>query len=310
MKTAFVFPGQGSQQVGMARDLFDQVPVARSVFEQADSVLGQRLSTLCFEGPEEELKFTANTQPAVLTASIAALRAVESCGIRADFVAGHSLGEYSALVAAESLGFEDAVAVVRKRGMFMQEAVPPEEGAMAALIGASIDTVTEICREASELGICTPANLNSPTQTVIAGHRSAVERAAEIAKSKGVKRVVMLSVSAPFHCDLMKPAAERLEPVLKQTEFAELKVPLVTNVDASMITSGDDARRMLIEQVVSPVQWTESVKSLLASGVTTFVEIGPGKVLSGLIRQIDRECRLLNVEDSQSLDATVAALER
>jgi len=310
MKTAFVFPGQGSQQVGMARDLFDQVPVARSVFEQADSVLGQKLSTLCFEGPEEELKFTANTQPAVLTASIAALRAVESCGIRADFVAGHSLGEYSALVAAESLGFEDAVAVVRKRGMFMQEAVPPEEGAMAALIGASIDTVTEICREASELGICTPANLNSPTQTVIAGHRSAVERAAEIAKSKGVKRVVMLSVSAPFHCDLMKPAAERLEPVLKQTEFAELKVPLVTNVDASMITSGDDARRMLIEQVVSPVQWTESVKSLLASGVTTFVEIGPGKVLSGLIRQIDRECRLLNVEDSQSLDATVAALER
>jgi [acyl-carrier-protein] S-malonyltransferase len=310
MKTAFVFPGQGSQQVGMGSAFFETEPVARRVFELADAALGLKLSSLCFDGPEEELKLTANTQPAILTASVAALRVLEQRGVKPDFVAGHSLGEYSALVAAGSLKFEDAVVAVRKRGLFMQEAVPTGEGAMAALIGANDDAARRICLEAAELGVCSPANLNSPGQTVIAGHRSAVERAIELAKRRGVKRAVMLAVSAPFHCELMAPAAARLERVLEEMSFSDLSVPLVTNVDARIIKSGGEARDGLLRQVASPVRWSESVKLLLEQGVGTFVEVGPGKVLSGLFRQIDRECRVLNVEDPPSLDATVAALER
>jgi [acyl-carrier-protein] S-malonyltransferase len=312
MRTAFIFPGQGAQQVGMGKELAEKDPIARRVFEEADRVLGMRLSSLCFDGPDEELRLTVNTQPAILTTSIAALRVLEDRGAKADFVAGHSLGEYSALVAAGSLKFDDALRALRKRGLYMQEAVPPGEGAMAALIGIDIETVKLICLDASSLGVCAPAGINSPNQTVIGGHRPAVERAVDLAKAKGAKRAVMLAVSAPFHSELMKPAAKRLEAVFNETAFADLAVPLVTNVDAALISSGDEARDALLRQVASPVRWSESVKELMDQGVTRFIEVGPGKVLSGLVRQISRQCQIqcqiLNVEDSQSLDATVAAL--
>ncbi len=308
MRTAFLFPGQGSQEVGMGKELAESEAAAHRVFEEADRVLGIRLTSLCFEGPEEELRLTVNTQPAILATSIAALRVLESRGAHPDFVAGHSLGEYSALVAAGSLQFEDALRAVRKRGLYMQDAVPPGEGAMAALIGINIETVQALCAEAAELGVCAPANINSPNQTVIAGHRSAVERAVELAKAKGAKRAVMLAVSAPFHCELMKPAAEKLETVFKETVFSDLKVPLVTNVDAEITTSGAGARNALLRQVASPVRWSASITRLLDEGVTRFVEVGPGKVLSGLVRQISRQCQIFNVDDLQSLDATAAAL--
>jgi [acyl-carrier-protein] S-malonyltransferase len=308
MKTAFIFPGQGAQQVGMGRLLAEAVPVAKEIFEKADIALGMNLAKLCFEGPEEELRLTRNTQPAILATSIAALGSLEARGAKADFVAGHSLGEYTALVAAGALTFEDALKVVRRRGEFMQEAVPAGEGAMAALLGCDIETVRAVCVEASEHGVCAPANVNSPSQIVIAGHKSAVERAVELAKQKGAKRAVMLSVSAPFHCDLMKPAAERLAPVLAEIEFADLNAPLVTNVDAAIITKGSDARDALVRQVASPVRWSESVKRLLDEGVTRFVELGPGKVLSGLVRQMSREVEVLNVEDADSLDRTAGAM--
>ena len=306
-KTAFVFPGQGAQASGMGRALAEAVPAAARVFEEADRVLGMNLSSLCFEGPEEELMLTANTQPAILATSIAALRAFEERGARADFVAGHSLGEYSALVAAGSLGLEDALVTVRKRGLFMQEAVPAGEGAMAALIGGDIEQVDELCREASELGVCAPANINSPGQIVIAGHRSAVEHAVRVAKDKGIRRAILLAVSAPFHCELMKPAAERLAPLLDEIEFFDLNVPLVTNVDARIITSGREARESLVRQVSNSVRWSDSVKVLLDSGVMRFIEIGPGKVLSGLIRQANRDCEILNVESPETLELAAAA---
>ncbi len=308
MKTAFLFPGQGSQEVGMGKELAESQPAARRVFEEADRVLGMRLASLCFEGPEEELRLTVNTQPAILTTSIAALGVLEARGAQADFVAGHSLGEYSALVAAGSLRFDDALRAVRKRGLYMQEAVPPGEGAMAALIGINIDMVHALCAEASELGVCAPANINSPSQTVIAGHRPAVERAVELAKARGAKRAVMLAVSAPFHCELMKPVADKLETVFKETVFSDLKVPLVTNVDAELTVSCVEARDSLLRQVASPVRWSASITRLLDEGVTRFVEVGPGKVLSGLVRQISRQCQILNVADLQSLDATATAL--
>ena len=292
----------------MGRELADGLPVAKEIFEKADSALGMKLSSLCFEGPEEELRLTENTQPAILAMSIAALACLEARGAKADLVAGHSLGEYTALVAAGALKFEDALRAVRKRGQFMQEAVPEGEGAMAALLGCGIETVRAVCVEASELGVCAPANINSPSQTVIAGHKSAVERAVELAKKRGIKRAVMLAVSAPFHCELMRPAALRLAPALAETEFADLKVPLVTNVDAAIITTGGEARESLVRQVTSTVRWSESVTRLIDQGVTRFIEIGPGKVLSGILRQMSRESEILNVEDAQSLDRTVAAL--
>ena len=293
----------------MGKSLFETSPAARAIFERADEALGFSMSKMCFDGPEEELRLTANTQPAILAASVAALVALEARGARADFVAGHSLGEYSALVAAGSIKFEDAIKAVRRRGEFMQEAVPAGEGAMAALIGLAIDVVEALCEEASGLGVCAPANMNSPNQTVIAGNKAAVERAAELARLKGAKRVVMLPVSAPFHCELMNPAARRLAAVLNEIDFKDLSVPLVTNVDARLITSGEEARDSLLRQVASPVKWSESVQLLIGQGVGRFVEVGPGKVLSGLVRQLSRDCRLANVEDAQSLDAAAASLE-
>ena len=293
----------------MGKSLFETSPVAREIFERADAALGFSLSKLCFEGPEDELRLTANTQPAILAASVAALSALEARGAKADFVAGHSLGEYSALVCAGSMRFEDAVRTVRRRGEFMQEAVPSGQGAMAALLGLAIEVVESLCEEASSVGVCAPANINSPNQTVIAGNKAAVERAAELARLKGAKRVVILPVSAPFHCELMGPAAERLAALLIEIEFKDLRVPLITNVDARLITSGAEARDSLLRQVASPVKWSESVQLLIGQGVGRFVEVGPGKVLSGLVRQISRDCRLSNVEDAQSLDAAAASLE-
>ncbi len=304
-KVAFVFPGQASQYPGMGKELAEKYPAARAVFEEADKALGFSISKMCFEGTEDELKLTANTQPAILTVSVAAYRVVAEKGLSPDFVAGHSLGEYSALVAVGSLNFTDAVRLVRKRGQYMQEAVPAGQGGMAAIMGISPAVVQDACKRAAQGEICTPANLNSPEQTVISGNASAVKRAVEIASQLGAKRSMMLAVSAPFHSALMMPAQEKLEKDLRATAFADLQVPLVTNVDADTIRKGDEAREALIRQVTMPVRWQESMRLLLDEGVNTFVEVGPGKVLAGLMRQIERSVASLNVEDEKSLQATV-----
>ncbi len=304
-KIAFVFPGQASQYPGMGKELADKYPAARAVFEEADRALGFSISQMCFAGTEEELKQTANTQPALLTCSVAVYRILAEKGIMPDFVAGHSLGEYSALVAAGSLKFADAVQLVRKRGEYMQQAVPAGEGAMAAIMGLSPAVVLDACKRAAEGKVCSAANLNSPEQTVISGDAGAVKRAVEIASQLGAKRAVILAVSAPFHCALMMPAQERLEKDLRKTEFAALRVPLVTNVDADTETSGDEARDALIRQVTMPVRWEESVRMLIDEGVNTFVEVGPSRVLTGLLRQIERSVGTLNVEDEKSLATTV-----
>jgi [acyl-carrier-protein] S-malonyltransferase len=312
MKTAFIFPGQGSQKAGMGKDMAAKYAAASKVFERADGVLGGKLSSLCFEGPEEELRLTENTQPAILTTSIAILRVLEPIIGRPDFVAGHSLGEYSALVTAGSLEFEDAVTLVRERGRAMQEAVIPGEGAMAAIMGCERETVEEACVQASSRGVCSPANLNSLGQVVIAGRRSAVEYAVTLLKERGARKTTMLAVSAPFHCELMRPAADRLGPLLERTRFRDLQTPLVTNVDANIISSGDQARDSLLRQVTAPVRWSDSMARLIQEGVTRFVEIGPGKVLSGLAKQICRErqadCEILNVDSMESLAPIIGAL--
>jgi [acyl-carrier-protein] S-malonyltransferase len=307
-KTAFVFPGQASQYPGMGKELADKYPVARAVFDEADKALGFSISQMCFAGSEEDLKQTANTQPAILTCSVATYRILEEKGVTSDFVAGHSLGEYSALVAAGSLKFSDAVKIVYKRGKYMQEAVPAGLGAMAAIMGLSHAVVMDACKRAAEGQVCSPANLNSPEQTVISGHAEAVKRAVEIASQLGAKRAVILPVSAPFHCALMMPAQEKLEKDLRKTEFAALRVPLVTNVDADTETSGDEARDALIRQVTMPVRWEESVRELIDEGVNTFVEVGPSRVLTGLLRQIERSVGTLNVEDEKSLATAVEKL--
>ncbi|MGH9742387.1 MAG: ACP S-malonyltransferase [Candidatus Acidiferrum sp.] len=304
-KVAFVFPGQASQYPGMGKQLAENYSVARAVFNEADEALGFSISRICFEGTEDELKLTANTQPAILTCSVAVYRVLAEKGLAPDFVAGHSLGEYSALVAAGALKFSDAVQLVRKRGSYMQEAVPAGVGAMAAIMGLSPAVVADACKRAAEGEVCSAANLNSPEQTVISGDAGAVKRAVEIASQLGAKRAVILAVSAPFHSALMTPAQERLSQDLKGAHFANLSVPLVTNVDADTIATSDEAREALIRQVTMPVRWEDSVRLLIDEGVNTFVEVGPGRVLTGLLRQIERSVATLNVEDEKSLAATV-----
>jgi [acyl-carrier-protein] S-malonyltransferase len=300
-KTAFLFPGQGSQKAGMGKLLAEAYTEAREVFDRADQALGFSLSRLCFEGPDEELQLTENTQPAILATSIALYQVLASRGLEPDFVAGHSLGEYSALVAADSLRLESALALVRKRGRYMQEAVPVGIGAMAAILGLSAEVVREVCQQAAGGQVVEPANFNGGGQVVIAGHREAVERASELAKHRGARRAVPLPVSAPFHCELMRPAAERLARDLKETTFADLRVPLVNNVDATAIREGLEARRGLQRQVASPVRWEESIGRMLQEGVTHFVEVGPGKVLTVLAKKIDRKTRVDSVEDPEGV---------
>jgi [acyl-carrier-protein] S-malonyltransferase len=299
---AFIFPGQGSQSPGMGKDLAQKFPAARQIFEEADGALGFALSELCFNGPAEALQLTENTQPAILTTSIAALRAMQAEGFpAADFVAGHSLGEYSALVAAGSLELTDAVKIVRSRGRYMQEAVPVGTGAMAAILGADIELVNAACAEAAQDGVCSAANINSPGQIVIAGDAGAIDRAMVLLKERGAKRAIKLNVSAPFHCALMKPAQDRLAIDLQKVALNDAHVPVVTNVDAAAEQNGGKLRDSLVRQVSQPVRWLESVEFLINQGVQTFIEIGPGKVLSGLVRQIDRNVRCVNVEDESSL---------
>ncbi|MEZ4485189.1 MAG: ACP S-malonyltransferase [Syntrophotaleaceae bacterium] len=301
-KVAFIFPGQGSQHPGMGKDLADNFTVARQVFEEANDSIGFDVAKLCFEGPESDLKLTANTQPAILTVSIAAQRVIAAeSGLTADFAAGHSLGEYSALVCAGALSFAEAVATVRQRGLFMQEAVPVGVGTMAAIIGLDHPVLEEVCQLAAEGEVVAPANFNSPGQVVIAGHVAAVERAMALAKDKGAKRALPLPVSAPFHCSLMVPAAERLAKVLEAIEIGAMALPVVSNVEAQANRDAQRVKDLLVAQVSAPVRWEESVQHMAAAGVERFIEIGPGKVLSGLVKRIARGLALHNVEDAAGI---------
>lgn len=302
---AFFFPGQGSQVVGMGKELAAMYPVAQHTFDEADEALGFKLSQLCFEGPEDQLKLTQNTQPAILTVSVAAVRVLTEKGISCDFAAGHSLGEYSAHVAAGTIEFADAVRTVRNRGRYMQEAVPVGQGAMAAVLGMDPDALAAICEEAAQGEVCQSANINSPGQIVLSGSAGAVKRAADLALSRGAKKAVMLPVSAPFHCALMQPAQDRLAIDLKALKFNGPDFPVVANVDSELVTTAEGARERLIRQVTGAVQWQKSMGVLIAKGVGAFVEVGPGKVLCGLMRQIDRGKLCLNVEDEASLQRVV-----
>lgn len=305
---AFLFPGQGSQAAGMGKDLAEKYPIARQTFEEADEALGYKLSQLCFEGREQQLRLTEVTQPAILTASIAAWRVLQGRMPRPAYVAGHSLGEYSAHVAAGTLSFADAVRTVRCRGKYMQEAVPLGVGAMAAILGMEVEKVTAVCHDAAQGEVCDPANINSPQQIVISGHTSAVERAAKLASQRGAKRAQLLTVSAPFHCSLMRPAQDRLEADLNALTLHKPVFPVVSNVDAKLISDFDPARDALIRQVTGSVKWDQSMRLLMAGGVQTFVEVGPGKVLCGLMRQIDRTRRCANVGDEASLQKALEQL--
>jgi [acyl-carrier-protein] S-malonyltransferase len=309
VKIAFVFPGQGSQFVGMGKDFYDHVPSARRLMEEANEILGYDLASICFNGPEEALKMTENTQPALLVHSTMALNLLKENGIDSVLVAGHSLGEFSALVSAGALQFRDAVRLVRLRGQFMQEAVPVGVGTMAAIIGLEIDALQELCDQVSdEFCVVQPANLNSPVQTVIAGHKEAVERVSEKALKAGAKKAIPLPVSAPFHSSLMKSAELRLQKELEQTEFYELSCPLITNIEAKPITMGSEARSALIKQVCSPVRWSETMQVLVDQGVDTVIELGTGKVLSGLIKRFNRDINCYQVGDRESLSQTLTAL--
>ena len=303
---AFLFPGQGSQAVGMGKELSDNYAVARRTFEEANEALGYKLSQVCFEGPEEKLKLTEITQPAILTVSIAAWRVLQEKGAQPDFVAGHSLGEYSANVAAGTLTFADAVRTVRNRGKYMQEAVPVGVGAMAAILGMPLDKVIELADDAAQGEVCQAANINSPEQIVISGNSGAVERAIKLATEGGAKKAVSLPVSAPFHCALMQPAQDRLAADLSTLSFQNPSCPVICNVDADAITSAEAARNALIRQVTGAVKWEPSVRLLIHQGASLFIEVGPGKVLWGLMRQIDRSKTCLTVGDEASLQKTMA----
>jgi [acyl-carrier-protein] S-malonyltransferase len=308
-KTAFLFPGQGSQSVGMGLDLAQTFPIARQTFDEANEALGFDLADLCFNGPEERLRLTEFTQPAIFTVSVAAFRVLTEAGVTPDYLAGHSLGEYSANVAAGAIEFAAAARTVRRRGQLMQQAVPAGEGAMAAILGMPLEAVLNVCQESSrEVGApVEPANLNSPEQTVISGAAAAVEWAVPLARLRGAKRALMLPVSAPFHCSLMQPAQDALAPILQQISFSTASVPVVVNVNAGMITDPALLRDALIRQVTGAVHWTESMQVLIAQGVTNFIEVGPGKVLCGLLRQIDRSQKCAQVEDSASLKKLLAS---
>jgi [acyl-carrier-protein] S-malonyltransferase len=310
IKTAFLFPGQGSQSVGMGLALAQVFPIARQTFEEANDALGFDLAELCFNGPEEQLRLTEFTQPAIFTVSVAALRVLTAAGATADYFAGHSLGEYSANVAAGTIDFAAAACTVRRRGQLMQEAVPAGQGAMAAILGMPVEAVIAVCQEASREAQAPvePANMNSPEQTVISGSTAAVERAVALAKERGARRAVMLQVSAPFHCSLMQPAQDALAPVLNALPFLPAKVPVVVNVDATPVTRPEALCDALVRQVTGAVRWTESMQLLIAEGVTHFVEVGPGKVLSGLLRQIDRNQKCAQTEDPASIEKLLAPL--
>jgi [acyl-carrier-protein] S-malonyltransferase len=307
-RLAFLFPGQGSQHPGMGSELAREIPTCREVFETGDRALDWPLSRLCFEGGEEELALTENTQPAILAVSVAVLKALTERGIRPAAAAGHSLGEYSAHVAAGTVGFEDALRAVRRRGRFMQEAVPVGAGAMAAVIGLKADRVEAICREVAGDEVVAAANLNGPVQTVIAGHTAAVDRAVELAQESGARRAVRLAVSAPFHCSLMRSAGEKLRPVLEALDFNDPEIPVYSNADARTVDRGAAARDALVRQVTLPVRWQELIEAMLQDGVDTFVEVGPGKVLSGLVRRIDRGVRVLRVAEPAEVESVAAEL--
>jgi [acyl-carrier-protein] S-malonyltransferase len=308
-RSAFLFPGQGSQSVGMGKDLCDNSAAAREVFEEADEALGFSLSQMCFCGDEADLQLTANTQPAILTVSVAAYRAARAEGLpEPAVVAGHSLGEYSALVAAGAIGFADAVRTVRKRGTYMQEAVPVGVGAMAAIMGLDVEAVEAGCAEAAEGQVCSPANINSPAQVVIAGNAEAVDRACEILKGKGAKRAIKLNVSAPFHCALMMAAQERLAEDLNALSYSAMSFPVVHNVDAEYNDQPAAVKDKLVQQVSSPVRWLQTMETMSAAGVTKFVELGPGKVLTGLVRQSVPGAEYSNIENTEGLRNTLDSL--
>jgi len=308
MKIAFIFPGQGSQYVGMAKEFIETFPESKAVFDIAGASLGFDLARLCMEGPADQLNRTENTQPAILTTSIAILRALEKKGLACEAAAGHSLGEYSAITAAGGMDFKDAAALVRKRGMYMQEAVPEGVGLMAAILGMERSAVEKTCLEASKNGIVAPANYNTPGQIVIAGEKNAVEKAMELAKAAGAKKVVPLAVSVPSHCSMMKQAGGRLAQDLDKITINDLRIPIVNNAEAKFIRTAAELRPSLLKQISSPLYWEDSINAMTAAGFDTFIEIGPGKVLSGLVKRIAKDAKILNVEDLKSMNDTLSAL--